>query len=275
MVRELLFLSLKRRLRRLQVNSVAVSFSGGLDSSLIAKAIEMLGVKVILYSVGLDGAHDIEAAENSASALGLPLQIRIISFDEVESYIFRVIYAIEESNVMKIGVGIPLYAVSELVNKDKMKVVLTGQGSDELFAGYDKYLKLLVNQGYGQLQNELWKDLTQMYHVNLQRDDAVAMANSVKFICPLLDLDLVNTAMSLPPQLKVEGSSDFLRKRVLRTVAQNLGLPECIVNRPKKSVQYGSGSDKAIRKFAKKKGFKHTKEFLNSVFQYIFPTQLA
>lgn len=274
-VKTQLFSSLKRRLSRVQVNPVAVSFSGGLDSSLTAKAIEMLGTRVILYSVGLDGAHDIEVAENSASKLDLPLRIRIISPDEIENYICKVIYAIEESNIMKIGVGIPLYVASELANKDKIRVMLTGQGADELFAGYDKYLRLLIAQGYEQLQSELWKDLKQMYHVNLQRDNAVTMANSVGLICPFLDLDLVNTAMSLHPQLKIEGPTDFLRKHVLRIVAQNLGLPEYIVSRPKKSVQYGSGTDKAIRELAKKKGFKHAKDFLHSVFQSIFTPQLC
>jgi len=269
-LRELLFLSLRRRLNRLKVSPIAVSFSGGLDSSLVAKALDMLGKKVILYSVGLDEAHDLQAAEYAASELNLPLRVRVLSPEEIEGYMSKVIYAIEDVDLMKTGVGIPFYAACELVNKDKMRVILTGQGSDELFAGYDKYLRVLINQGYDRLQNELWMDLTQMHEINLQRDDSIAMANGVELGCPFLDLDLVNAAMSINPRLKIAGPTDLLRKRVLREVAKSLGLSQLIVDKPKKSIQYGSGSEKAMRQLSKSKGFKDPRKFINSVFKQIF-----
>jgi asparagine synthase (glutamine-hydrolysing) len=252
----------------------AIAFSGGLDSSLVAKTLDLLGEKVILYTVGLDEAHDLKAAEYAASELNLPLRIRVLCPEEIESYMSKVIYAIEDVDLMKTGVGIPFYAACELASKDKMKVILTGQGSDELFAGYDKYLRILINRGYAQLQDELWMDLAQMYQINLQRDDAVAMANSVELCSPFLDLALVNAAMSINPRLKIAGPTDLLRKGVLREVAKSLGLPRIIVDKPKKSIQYGSGSEKAIRQLAKSKGFKDPRKFINSVFKQMFTSNL-
>ena len=249
-LKEALYKSFEARIKNIRRPGIA--FSGGLDSSLAAKIVSDLGGKATLYTAGLEGSPDVKAAEEVCSNLGYELHTRILTAKDVETYIPKVIYAIEEADVMKVATGLPLYAAAELAHSDGMKVMIAGQGSDELFGGYARYLNVLRQGGYQQLHENLWNDLVAIYRVNLQRDDAVAMANSVELRVPYLDVTVIKTAMGMPPSFKIGGPEDILKKRILRRVAKMVDLPAKIVDRPKKAIQYGSGVDKVIKTLAKK-----------------------
>jgi len=261
-------LSFAKRLT--SVGEVALSFSGGVDSSVAARMIADSGCGVLLCVVGLEGCHDIVVAEDSAKALGINIEVRPLRIDEVVDYVRKVVYAVEESDLMKIGVGLPLYVASETVGRRGFGFIFSGQGSDELFCGYNKYMTVLDRMGYEGLEEEMWRDVTRMYEVNLQRDDAVTAANGVRLEVPFMDLDLVKTAAAFPVSLNVTSPDDPLRKRVLRRMAERIGLPRRIVDMPKKSAQYGSGIDSAMRSIARAGGFRSVREYLNSVFREVF-----
>lgn len=260
--------SLRRRLR--YVGRSALSFSGGLDSSVLARMITDLGGDVLLCVAGLEGCHDIGVAEDSAEALGLEIKVCSLGIDEVGDLVPKVVYAVEEPDVMKIGAALPLYVASETVSRGGVKVIFSGQGADELFCGYNRCLAVYDRLGYDGLAEEVWKDVTRLHEVNLQRDEAVTAANGVHLEVPFLDLDLVRTALSFPVSLNVRGSDDRLRKHVLRRLAERLGLPVRIVEMPKKAAQYGSGVDQALRRIAKDEGFRSAAEYLRSVFHEVF-----
>jgi len=253
----------KKQIRK--VEKIGIPFSGGVDSSLIAKLADEAGVDVTLYTVGLEGAYDIGVAEDSASALGLPLKTKILSTDEVEDRISKVVYAIEEDNQMKVGTGLPLYAVAEEASSNGHRLLLSGQGSDEVFGGYRRYLTVLRSGGYEGLDDELWNDLLNTHNVNLNRDDAAVAAKGLELLVPYLDLDIIGFAAGLSPCLKVQGVSDPLRKTVLRRAAEVTSLPEEIARLPKKAVQYGSGSNNAIKRIARKHGYENAKAYLADV----------
>jgi len=259
-----IYSSVRKRIEGLK--DVAISFSGGVDSSLIAKVSDDLGVETTLYTVGTKESHDVEAGKKAASKLGYDLHIQTISDDDLEEYVPKVTYAIEEDNVMNLEIGLPLYIASEHAHKHGIRVILSGQGSDELFGGYHKYLHVLQSGGYKELDDKMWGDILQTYKVNLQRDDAVTMANSVETRVPFLDINIINTAMAIPSSLKISGPDDRLRKRILRKTAELAGLPREVANTPKKAAQYGSGFDNALRRIAKKRGYRNIKAYAKSVF---------
>lgn len=240
--------SLKKRLRGLP--KVGVMFSGGIDSTILAHLSREMGVETILYTVGREDSADFKFARKTAEDMGLPICLRKVTMDDVRDYLPRVLSAIEEFNLMKLGVGMPAYMAAEMAREDGIKVMLSGQGADELFAGYHRYLKFYQEQGEEAQQN-LDKDVNNLYQVNLQRDDAVTMASGVELRVPYLDLDVINMAMNIPMEYKIEGENDQLRKRILREVARDLGVPEDNVKRPKKAAQYGSGIDKMLRRVLK------------------------
>jgi len=181
-----------------------------------------------------------------------------------------VAYLVEEWDLMKVGVALPLFIACKEALSRGFRTLLAGQGSDELFAGYNRYLRTLRREGYEAVNTELWKDLLETHRVNLSRDSAVAAANGLELLLPYLDLKVINLAVSLPAQYKIEGGSDRLRKRVLRKAAELQGVPKEIANIPKKAVQYSSGADKAIRRLAKARGYGSVENYLRSVFNNVF-----
>ena len=249
--------SVEKRVRG--IKEVGILFSAGIDSTILAKIVSDTGIKTTLYSVGHENSIDIKFAKKTAQKMNIPLRIKTLDLEDVRKYLIPVLDAIEEFNIMKIGVGMPAFVASEMAHKDGLKVMFSGQGADELFGGYNRYLKFY--QEKGELASEdLKEDILNLYHVNLQRDDAVTMANSVELRVPYLDLDIINTAINIPMKYKINGKDDNLRKCILREVGAELGVPEEIVKRPKKAAQYGSGIHKMLKKVLNEEKFKNLTE---------------
>lgn len=240
--------SVEKRVRGL--SKVGILFSGGIDSTVLAKITDDLGIETILYTVGHKDSIDIKVSKETAEAMNLQLKTKHVDVEDVKKYLPLVLDAIEEFNIMKIGVGMPAYIAAEMAHEDGLKVMLSGQGADELFGGYNRYLKLYEEKGE-LAREDLKEDILNLYHVNLQRDDAVTMANSIELRVPYLDLDVINTAINIPMKYKISGTEDNLRKCILREAGAELGVPAEIVNRPKKAAQYGSGIHKMLKKVLK------------------------
>jgi asparagine synthase (glutamine-hydrolysing) len=243
--------SVKKRVAGL--DRVGIIFSGGLDSSILAKLVKDLEVETFLYTVGTENSSDMKYAKQVANSLNLPLKSKILALDDVKHYTGLVLNAIEEYNVMKIGVGMPSYIASELASQDGIRVMLSGQGADELFAGYQRYTQFYKK--YGEKTTEdLKNDISNLYHVNLQRDDAVTMANSAELRVPYLDSEVVDVGLKIPMKYKLGHDPHDLRKCILRRVAADLEVPREAVIRPKKAAQYGSGIHRLLAKKVLKNG---------------------
>lgn len=237
--------SVKKRIRGL--NKVGILFSGGVDSTLLAVLCADLGVETELYAVGSESSPDLNFADKVAEHMHLPIHIRMVDEEVVREYTPLVLNAIEEWNLMKLGVGMTAYLAAEMAHENGQRVILSGQGADELFAGYHRYQKFYQEKGE-EAQKDLMGDVENLYHVNLERDDKVTMASSVELRVPYLDLQIINMAMLIPMKYKISGQDDKLRKCILRDVALDLGVLPEIVKRPKKAAQYGSGIHKILKK---------------------------
>lgn len=233
------------------LDDVALLFSAGVDSTLIAAILKHLGVNVTLYTVGTQNSQDLKKAKEMAKQLDLTLNYKIITQADVEAYFFNTKDAIEDDNLMKIGVGMTINMTSRLASLDGHKVILSGQGADELFCGYNRYKKKYDNPE--QLLAELSYDLNNMYHVNLERDDKATMNNSIELRVPFMDKNVIEIATKIPVKYMLKSGDDNIRKHILRDVAMELKVPEDVAYRPKKAAQYGTGIDKIIRKKLSKK----------------------
>ena len=231
------------------LSEVGVIFSGGLDSSyltlLLKEISENIPLKIKLYAVGVKDSKDVEAAIYASKFLNLDLEICEVTEELVRESLPQVVNVIGDDNLMKVGVGLTTYFATKMVAEDGIKVAISGQGADELFGGYKRYLQSFVD---GTLNYDLREDISNMYHVNLERDDACAMLNSVELRLPFLDEKLVELVLNIPDNKKIVSMHDDMRKSILRKLAFEEGLDYEIAYRPKKAAQYGTGIDKLLRK---------------------------
>ena len=235
------------------IDKIGLIFSGGVDSSLLAIILKDLSLKkgfdFKLYSVGAENSKDLKSSIEFAKIMDIPIKTLIITKDMVKDSVDDVLLAIEEANLMKLGVGMTVYFACKLLKEDGCNVALSGQGADELFGGYNRYLKVFnEDKPYLKLSNDLKKDIKNIYHVNLERDDACSMINGVELRVPFLDDKLVEYALNIPSEFKIKSEDDDLRKNILRDTGFSMGLLNKWAYRPKKAAQYGSGIHKILQK---------------------------
>jgi len=125
---------------------VAVAFSGGLDSTLLAKICKDLGFEVTLLTIGFSHSHDIEFSKVIASKIGLPQNIYILNEQEFYKVLSHVRQIIDCDNVSHIENCIAYFHIAKLANKSGFRQILTANGCDELFCGYNEY-RLVYGQG--------------------------------------------------------------------------------------------------------------------------------
>ena len=220
--------------------------SGGLDSTLVtaiaARAIEGMHT----FCTGMAGAPDLENSLKAAEVMGTEHHVREFTENEVIRALPNVAWHLESFDAALFRSAVPTYFVSELARK-YVKVVLTGEGADELYAGY-QYLKGYPDEA--SLHGELVRITQALHHVNLQRTDRMTMAHSLEGRVPYLDWDHVGFALSLPTRLKVHGS-DRREKWILRAAFRDI-LPDGLLWRGKQKFAEGTGSTDLIQREAER-----------------------
>jgi asparagine synthase (glutamine-hydrolysing) len=242
---------------------IGILFSGGIDSTLISFICKKLGSDFVCYTAvvddpGMREAEDLIYAKRVARDLGFELRIRKVELDQVEAYLERVISLIEDTDVIKVGVGLTLYLACELAKEDGIKVIFSGLGAEELFAGYERH-KHARN-----INDECLAGLLKIYERDTYRDDVITTNNDLALRLPFLDMRLVDYALKIPAEykLKLNGTQN---KVILRSIAVQLGIKREYANRKKRAAQYGSNSDKAISKLAKKGNYERKSEYLREL----------
>ena len=234
---------------------IGIIFSGGIDSVLVAYLAAKMVPEVICYTCGVKGSSDVVYARQIAGRLNLKLKVAELDEDAVEKLIPEVISVIEDANAGQVEVALPVYSAVSLAHKDGMKVLLTGQGADELFGGYSWYAKVAEKEGYTKLRERMVEDLLLLYKETLEREDKITMAHSIELREPFLDPEVIRVALATELRLNVRDGRDTFGKHVHRKAAQSLGIPEDIAYRVKEAAQHGSGMHDVIDAIAKRRGF--------------------
>jgi asparagine synthase (glutamine-hydrolysing) len=268
-LQKLLKHSVKERVSDLK--EVAIAFSGGLDSSIIAYLAKKINKNVALVHVSLQNEPEVEYAKQAAEHLKLPLYCYLHTENEVVKTIQKVLVAIEESDSVKVSIGIPIYWAVEKTREMGFNVMLAGQGADELFGGYKRYVDEYLEGGAERAEKSIFNDVTRMHIDNLERDSKICNHLNVELRLPFATIQMASFALSLPLELKLERTSSTLRKLILRQVAEYLFLPPKITNKPKKAIQYTTGISKTLKKIAKQQGTTIT-AYLQKTYEKTFGT---
>jgi asparagine synthase (glutamine-hydrolysing) len=248
-----LMLSMKKRTQGL--DRIGIIFSGGIDSVLVAWLAKDLVKEVICYNAGTLDSSDILFADKVAKELQLTLKVNVITKRSTQEMLPKIIHAIEERDALQVEVALPIYSAMALAKKDNVKVVFSGQGTDEIFGGYSWYPSIVAKEGYSSLRNHMIEDLFLLYKETLEREDKTTMAHGIEMREPYLDKQVIKTAFDINPKLNVRGPNDQLGKYVHRKLADELGIPKEIAYRNKAAAQHGSGIHFIIDEIARENNF--------------------
>ena len=212
--------------------------SGGLDSSIIAALASRHVPDLKTFAVGLEGSTDLEAARVVARHLGTDHRELVVRPEDIGAALPRALYHLESYDQDLVRSAVPCWFVAEFAARE-VKLVLTGEGADELFAGYTYYRDIADD---GALHGELRRSITSMHNINLQRVDRMTMAHGLEARVPFLDTAMIALGLSLPVEWKLLAAADGRRieKWILRKAFEDL-LPAEIVWRDKLQFDQGSG----------------------------------
>jgi asparagine synthase (glutamine-hydrolysing) len=172
-----------------------------------------------------------------AEHLGTEHHESVYTAEDATDSVADVITAIEAFDASLVRSAVPNLMLARFTSKH-VKVVLTGEGADELFAGYE-YLSEIRDPG--ELQRELVRSVEGLHNLNLQRCDRVTMAHGLEARVPFLDREVIEHALRLPAGWKLSGEGQP-EKRILREAFEGW-LPHEFLWRGKS--QFGDGSGAA------------------------------
>jgi len=222
---------------------VGVFLSGGLDSSIIAAvAARAISRPLKTFSIGTEGSPDLAAARVVAEYIGVDHHELVFTAEDLAKVLPHVIYHLESADVDLVRSAMPTHFATTLARRH-VKAVLTGEGADELFAGYT------YHHAYARkpraLADEITRSLGAMHNINLQRVDRITMAQGLEARTPFLDRDLIDFAQTIPASLKMkivdETTHETTEKWILRKACEDL-LPADVVWRKKAQFDEGSGT---------------------------------
>ncbi|MFB6084104.1 MAG: asparagine synthase C-terminal domain-containing protein [Halorientalis sp.] len=238
-------------------DSLAVAFSGGVDSALLAARLD-----APLYVAGFPDSHDVEAARSAAAAMDRGLTVVELTHDDLERAVPELVRATGRTNAMDVQIALPLYLVAERAAADGYDRLAVGQGADELFGGYAKVANAPTDPRVdADTVRGARREVVQTLPDQLERDVLALRAAGVDPVAPLLSDRVIRAALPLPGRLLVadpasdEQRSDAERKVALRRAAEPW-LPAEIVDRDKKAVQYGSLVARELDRLARQAGYK-------------------
>jgi len=247
------------RVRAVSADGLAVAFSGGIDSALVAS-----GVDAPCYVAGFPDSHDVAAAREAAAEMDRDLRVVDLTHDDLVRAVPDVVRATGRTNPMDVGIALPLFLVAERARADGFSRLAVGQGADELFGGYAKVVspaddhRVAADTVRG-ARRETVETLPQQ----LPRDVLTLRAAGVEPVAPLLHDRVVAAALALPADLL---ATDEERKVALRHAAEGV-LPPGVTGADKKAVQYGSLVSRELDRLARQAGYKRRMD--DHVGQYI------
>uniref|UniRef100_A0A8R7UFE3 Asparagine synthetase [glutamine-hydrolyzing] n=1 Tax=Triticum urartu TaxID=4572 RepID=A0A8R7UFE3_TRIUA len=229
-----------------------VLLSGGLDSSLVAavtvrhlagtKAAKRWGTKLHSFCVGLEGSPDLKAAKEVANYLGTMHHEFTFTVQDGIDAIEDVIYHTETYDVTTIRASTPMFLMSRKIKSLGVKMVISGEGSDEIFGGYLYFHKAPNKE---ELHHETCQKIKALHQYDCLRANKATSAWGLEARVPFLDKEFINEAMSIDPEWKmIRPDLGRIEKWVLRKAfddEEQPFLPKHILYRQKEQFSDGVG----------------------------------
>ena len=220
----------------------AVLLSGGLDSSLVASITSRIsasrGEKLHSFSVGLKGAPDLLAARKVAKFLGTIHHEIIFTVQDGLDCIRDLIWHLETYDTTTIRASTPMYLLSRKIKAYGIKMVLSGEGADEILGGYLYFHNAPSNQEF---HEECVSRVKNLHHFDCLRANKSTMAWGVEARVPFLDQEFIEYAIAVAPELKLKNKMEKWILREAFNDTENPYLPREILWRQKEQFSDGVG----------------------------------
>jgi asparagine synthase (glutamine-hydrolysing) len=233
---------------------VGVIFSGGIDSLLVAYMVQKMDIPFTCYTAGVEGAPDLEWAQSVAERFHFPIKKREITVPELERAIPRIITTIEDHSLNQVEAAIALYFAAQTAHQEGEQIIVTGQGSDEIFGGYPWYSTIVDQEGYESFERYSWEDTLLGYKETFERENKIATAHGLEMSVPFVDPEVVEVAFRISPELKIRRGNDRIQKRIHREFSVSIGIPEEIAFRKKEAAQHGANIHTTLEGLANRTG---------------------
>jgi asparagine synthase (glutamine-hydrolysing) len=225
---------------------IGVLLSGGLDSSLTsaiaARLLADSGKKLHSFSIGLDAtAPDAAAARKVAEFLGTEHHEIHFTIEQGIEVLEKLIWHLETYDVTSVRASTPMYFLSKAIAEKGIKVVLSGEGSDEIFGGYLYFRNAPSTVDF---QKECIERVQKLFTADLLRADKSTMAHGLEARVPFLDRDFLDVAMRIEAEEKLPKTYDGIEKYILRKAfdtPEQPYLPQEVLWRQKEQFSDGVG----------------------------------
>ena len=225
-------LALEKAVKKDCEKNITVSFSGGIDSALVAFLASKY-TDVELIAVGVKDSHDIEAAKSAANVINLDLTVKELNDEELISEA-TILQKKLKLTQFEVGFMLPFWVAAK---NAKNKILMCGQGADEVFGGYARFRESMKNAN-------LDEETKSLLEIIPNRELKICKLFGLKLSCPYLSEEVIQTSKLYSQKQHI----GIVGKEKLREAAIGLGLSKEIANRKKKAAQYGSGSQKVMKK---------------------------
>jgi len=230
---------IEKELRSFNPENCCIAFSGGIDSAFLSSIYDLPLISITASDSEEEWIRDV------AKKLSRDIEILRISEEEIVKVCDEVSRVIEDKSFLQLSIALPVHFAMKFAKELGFESIIFGQGADELFGGYKRYERLSGNE----LEKALFEDLKSIGPKNLVRDTKLSYFNEIELVLPYLRWGVVRSCLSIPPAMKVRKSEGVVvRKYFLRKMAEKY-LPEEVVWREKKAIQYSTGVAKILKKF--------------------------
>ncbi len=239
--------------RTVHENSV-LTYSAGIDSSILAELLRQQLGEVSLLTIGRVESSDVRMVSHDplARSNGFRFVLENIEVKAIEEAAIQVSKIVTVSNLSHFEDCVSFWLAASAGNKIKdLHYILSANGPDELFCGYDRFRRIVDEQGYSTAENEILKALDSAE--KLRKQVAVVVSKFGYETCePFLDREFKEYSLTIPIEYKILKGNDILRKRIWRCLGRSLGVPSSTVVRQKKAMQYGMGVHAVVLSMVKK-----------------------
>lgn len=236
-------------IRRIVAPEMGSWLSGGLDSSAIAALAKPYVRTLHSFVSGVSGASDLEYGRQMAEFLGTQHHELIVTLEDMLVALPKVIYHLESFDALLVRSSVTNYLTAKLAS-DYVGAVFSGEGGDELFAGYD-YIKKRVP--VEKIPAELEDIIKRLHNTALQRVDRCSQACGIVALVPFADPEVLDYALRIPAKYKVyRGGEMPVEKWILRKAVEDI-LPDSILWRPKSKFWQGAGVKNLLAQHANDK----------------------